>query len=87
MQNEVPLEHQERLGSEQSRRARRKGAVGLRVGAERQADLFQVVSALGPPPGLPRGLDRWQQDRHQDANDRDDDKKLHQSKSAQLAAS
>ncbi|MND09555.1 hypothetical protein D3C83_329890 [compost metagenome] len=36
-----------------------------------KADLLQVTLALGPPRGLPRCLNRGQQQRDQDADDCD----------------
>jgi hypothetical protein len=36
-----------------------------------QPQLLQVVFALSPPSGFTSLLNRWQQKRHQDRNDRD----------------
>jgi hypothetical protein len=46
----------------------------------RQPDLLDVVGALGPSGRLSCRLNRWQQERDQYGNDRDDDKKLDQGK-------
>ena len=43
---------------------RREGAVRFRVDVQRQADLLQVVFALGQPPGFAAGVDRRQQQRN-----------------------
>jgi hypothetical protein len=50
--------------------------LGLLVIQRGQADLLQVVGALGPAGGLPRGLHRRQQQRDQDADDGDDHQQL-----------
>ena len=39
---------------------------------QRQADLLQIVGALGAAGGFPRGLDCGQQEGDQDRNDGDD---------------
>ena len=49
---------------------------------DRQADLLEVVHALVPPGRLACRLDRRQQQRHEDADDRDDDQQLDQGKRA-----
>jgi hypothetical protein len=55
------------------------------MGVQRQADLLQVVPALGAPAGFPRSLDRRHQHRYEDTDDRDHDKKLNERKPARLA--
>jgi hypothetical protein len=47
----------------------------------RQASLFQVVDALRPPCALPRGLHSRQEQRDQDADNRDHDQQLDERKS------
>ena len=47
---------------------------------QRQADLLEVIGALGPPGRLPRRLDRRQQQGNQDADDGDHHQKLDQRK-------
>jgi hypothetical protein len=44
----------------------------------RDPDLFQVVDALHPPPGLARRLDGGQEQGDQDGDDGDDDEQLDQ---------
>jgi len=41
-----------------------------------QAQLLEIVHALGPAGGLARHLDGRQQERDQDRDDRDDNEKL-----------
>ena len=64
-------------------RGRREGAVGALVVHEGQADLLQVVGALGAPGGLARGLDGGQQQGDQDGDDGDDDQQLDQREATQ----
>jgi hypothetical protein len=45
---------------------------------DRQAVLLEIVLALRTPCRLPSLLNRWQQQSHQNANDRDHDQKLDQ---------
>jgi hypothetical protein len=45
----------------------------------RDAELFHVVDATAPPGGLARGLHGRQQQRNQDADDRDHDQQLDES--------
>jgi hypothetical protein len=47
-----------------------------------QADLAEIIPALTPPGGFSGGLNRRQQQRDQDADDRDDNKQLDERKSA-----
>jgi hypothetical protein len=47
---------------------------------ERESELFDVVLALRTPRRLAGALDRGKQQPHENANDRDDDKHLDQSK-------
>jgi len=46
------------------------------VEMERNANLPEIVFALAAQSGLARLLDRGQEQTHQDANDRDNDKEL-----------
>src|SRR3954468_22714263 len=55
---------------------RRKPSLRLQMIARRHAQLPQIVDALAPPCRLARRLNRGQQQRNQDANDRDHDEKL-----------
>ena len=48
----------------------------------RDADLLEVVGALHPPGGFPRGLHGRQQQRDQDPDDRDHDQQFHERKAA-----
>ena len=50
-----------------------------------QADLLQIVDALGPPCGFARRLNGRQQEGDQDRDDGDDDQKLDQRKTASSA--
>ena len=50
----------------------------LVVVVDRQAELLQVVDALGPPGGLAGRLDGGQQQGDQDGDDRDDHQQLDQ---------
>ena len=52
--------------------------VGVVVAVQGQADLLQVVDALGPPRRLACGLDGGQEQGDQDADDRDDHQELDQ---------
>jgi hypothetical protein len=52
--------------------------VRVSVVVHSQRDVLQVVGALHPPSRFTRGLNRWQQQRYQDADDGDDDKQFHQ---------
>ena len=45
---------------------------------QRQAELLEVVDALGPAGGLARRLDRGQEQADQDGDDGDDDQQLDQ---------
>ena len=63
-------------------RARRQHVVGRLVVLQGDAELGQVVQALRPPGGLPRGLNGRQQQRDQNADDRDHHQQLHQRKPA-----
>jgi hypothetical protein len=45
---------------------------------QRQAKLLQVVATLSAPRGFSCHLNRWQQERDQDRNDRNDDEQLNQ---------
>ena len=54
---------------------------------QREAQLLQIVGALGLPRGLARRLHRRQQQRNEDSDDRDDDQKLDQRKCARTLAS
>jgi len=49
---------------------------------DREADLLQVVDALGPAGGLPCGLNGWQQQRDQHRDDRDDNQQFDQGEGA-----
>ena len=49
----------------------------------RQGELLDVVGALGHPRRLAGRLHRRQQQRNQDADDRNDDQKLDECKTAQ----
>jgi hypothetical protein len=57
------------------------------VVVNREADLLQVVAALRPPRRLPRCLHCRQQQGHQDANNRNDNQQLNESKATPAAAS
>jgi hypothetical protein len=46
-----------------------------------QANLLELIFALRPPGRFPRGLNRREQQGHQNPNDRDHDKKFDQGKS------
>jgi len=48
------------------------------------ADLLQIVAALRPSGSLPGRLDRRQQQRHKNANNGNDNQKLHQGESTSL---
>lgn len=67
-----------RLASRDLCPAREHLAMGVHVVVQGQADLLQVVCALGTPSGLARGLDCRQEQGDQDANDGNDHQKLHQ---------
>ena len=54
------------------------------VVGEGQADLLEVVGALGPAGRLTRRLHRGQQQRDQDRDDGDDDQQLDQRETAGL---
>ena len=58
--------------------AGREAADGVVVVVHGQADLLQVVDALRPAGGLPRRLDRREQEGDQDRDDGDDDEQLDQ---------
>ena len=60
--------------------ARRKAADRRVVALHGEAQLLQVVGTLHPPRGFPRRLHRRQEQRNQDADDRDDGQQLHESK-------
>ncbi len=45
-----------------------------------QPDLLEVILALGPAGRFPGLLDRWQEERNQDRDDRDYDEELNQRK-------
>ena len=47
---------------------------------QRQAQLLEIVAALHPPRGLPSRLYSREQQRYQDADDRDPDQQFHQRK-------
>ena len=64
-----------------------KARQSLHVGAERQADLPQIVSALDPPPGFPARPGPPAEQRHQNTNDRNDDKNLYDSEPARSTTS
>jgi hypothetical protein len=55
------------------RAAHREDVVGAVIVVQGQADLLQVVGALGPPSGLAGGLDGGQEQADQDRDDRDHD--------------
>jgi hypothetical protein len=60
--------------------ARRKPARGALVLEAAQSELLKVVLTLPDPRCFPRRLHRRQQQRGQDADDRDDDQKLDEGK-------
>jgi hypothetical protein len=45
---------------------------------QREPNLFEVVRTLHPPGRLARGLHGREQQRHENANNRDDDQELHE---------
>jgi hypothetical protein len=49
---------------------------------DRQAQLLEVISALGPTSRFTCGLDRWQQERDQDGDDGNDYQQLDQGETA-----
>ena len=51
-----------------------------------QADLLEIVLALGAAGRFAGGLDRWQQERYQDANDRDDNQQFDERKARRSAS-
>ena len=59
---------------------RREFAEGVVVIVQPEAELLEVVGALGPGGGLADLLHRRQQQADQDRNDRDDDEQLDQGK-------
>jgi hypothetical protein len=38
------------------------------------ANLREIILTTTPPRGFPRGLNSWQEQRHEDADDRNNDK-------------
>ena len=58
---------------------RRKISVGIVIGMERQAQLFEVIGALHTPCGFASGLNGGQKKGDQNSDDRDDDKKFDKS--------
>jgi hypothetical protein len=52
-----------------------------------QADLLQVVGAMGAPCRLARSLDGRQKQRYQDANDGNHDQKLYQCEAGNVGSS
>ena len=46
------------------------------VVVHRNANLFELICALGPPGGRSGRLDRWQQQSNQDSDDRDHNQQL-----------
>ena len=56
--------------------ARREQIIGIHVIVDRQADLLQVVGALGPPRRFACGLHRRQEQGDQDCDDRDHHQQL-----------
>src|SRR4051812_14050748 len=59
-----------------------KAILGRVVVVHRDAELLQVVRALGPAGGFARGLNRRQQERDQNADDCDYDEQLDERKRA-----
>jgi hypothetical protein len=55
------------------------------VNQRSQGELLEVVHALDPPRCLAGGLDRRQQQRNQDADDRDDHQQLDQGETSSAA--
>ena len=55
------------------------------VVVDRQADLLQVVDALGAPGGLAGRLDGRQEQGNQDGDDGDDDQQLDQRETSRIA--
>jgi hypothetical protein len=53
---------------------------------DRQSDLLEIVLALGTAARFPRGLNRGEQERHENANDRNDDQQLDEGECASLRA-
>src|SRR5262245_1977439 len=46
-----------------------------------QVHVFQIIQALSFPAGFAGALHRWQQERHEDTDDRDDDQQFDQGES------
>jgi hypothetical protein len=53
------------------RHAWRQAAVGAGVIVERQRELLELVGTIQTSRGGPRGLNGWEEQRHQDADDGD----------------
>jgi hypothetical protein len=64
---------------------RRKGAVARCVLGEGEAELPQIRLALRAAGTLTGGLNRRQQEPHNQADDRDDDEQLHQRQAGSLS--
>jgi len=60
------------------------GAVGAHVIVHGQADLLEVVGALGPSRGFASRLDRGQQEGDEDSDNGDDDEQLDEGEAACL---
>jgi len=64
------------------RHAWRKYFLGRFIIENRERGIVNIRLALSPPRRLPRGLDRRQQQRHKDPDDRNDDEQLDERKSS-----
>jgi hypothetical protein len=66
--------------------ARKEAPRGFEV-VERERELFEVIATLGLAGSFTSGLYRRQQQRHEDANDRNDDQKLYQGETVEGGSS
>src|SRR5262249_14985668 len=72
------VELPEGVGARDQDRRRREGTIGTLIIHEGQAELLEVVGALGAARGLARRLDGREQQGDQDGDDGDDDQQLDQ---------
>src|SRR5205823_813451 len=83
----VPGERGRRMAADAVQVSRREDEVLVVVVVDRQGELLEVVGALDASGGLPRRLDRRQQQGDQYRNDGDDDEQFDQREATRTKAS